>query len=280
MTAVDTAHFHATSPASTATANPERLLAMGIGFQFAMMAISLLALPFDARTVNDISVWVKPLKFQASLALVMATVIWLLPLLDRARRASRLVTSAATVLVLACTTEIAYITLQSARGRASHFNDDTALENVLYSVMGVGAVGIVAACFIVGYAIWRTPVQSGQRGLHLGAAWGLMIGAVLTLVTAGIMSSAIVNEPGHWVGGIKSDMGGLPLLGWSRTGGDLRVSHFFATHIMQALPLLGLMVDRMAPGRAVAAILAGAALSVGVVGATFWQAVQGIPFWP
>jgi hypothetical protein len=94
------------------------------------------------------------------------------------------------------------------------------------------------------------------------------------------MSSGVVDGPGHWVGGIRSDAGGLPLLGWSRTGGDLRVPHFFATHIMQALPLLGLAADRMAPGRVAVTILAGAALSIGVVSATFWQAVQGIPFWP
>jgi hypothetical protein len=56
------------------------------------------------------------------------------------------------------------------------------------------------------------------------------------------------------------------------------VPHFFATHIMQALPLLGLALDRFWPGIARAGIWIGAVLSVVVVAATFVQAVSGRPF--
>ncbi len=280
MTTIDWTSYSLPAGPRPAAASAERVLLLGIGFHLAMMAVSLIALSFDMRTVNDISVWSKPLKFQFSLSVVMATLIWLLPLLDQARRASRLVRWSATMVVMTSIFEISYITIQSARGRASHFNAQTPLEDALYAIMGVGAVGIVAGCFAIGYAILRTPVQPERQGLRLGAATGLMLGAVLTLVTAGIMSTGMIDGPGHWVGGIRSDAGGLPLLSWSRTGGDLRVPHFFATHIMQALPLLGLAMDRLAPGRAGATILAGIVLSIAVVGATFWQAVQGIPFWP
>ena len=82
----------------------------------------------------------------------------------------------------------------------------------------------------------------------------------------------LAQGTGHWVGGVPTDAGGLPLFGWSRTGGDLRVPHFFATHVMQALPLLGLAADRLAPRRAVPLVWAGVGVSLLVVAATFAQA--------
>lgn len=43
----------------------------------------------------------------------------------------------------------------------------------------------------------------------------------------------------HWVGGQATDDHGLALMGWSRTGGDLRVAHFFALHGQQVIPAIG-----------------------------------------
>jgi hypothetical protein len=144
--------------------------------------------------------------------------------------------------------------------------------------MGVGAVSIVAGAFAIGWVIWRRGRADMGEGVRLGAAWGLMIAAVLTVITAGVLSSSVIAEPGHWVGGIRSDANGLILVGWSRTGGDLRVPHFFATHIMQGLPILGLLLDRVAPAMARAGIWVGAVAGILIVAATFIQAAMGVPF--
>ena len=141
-----------------------------------------------------------------------------------------------------------------------------------------GAVIIVAGCFAIGMMIWRQGNEDAPRGLRYGAATGLMLGAVLTLITAGILGSGELAANSHWVGGVRSDAGGLFLVGWSRTGGDLRVPHFFATHIMQGMPILGLLLDRYAPRLVREGLWIGSGLGAAVVAGTFIQAINGIPF--
>ncbi|MFN3508101.1 MAG: hypothetical protein ACK4ZU_11510 [Allorhizobium sp.] len=255
-----------------------RLLIVGIGLQMALALPSLIALFIDERVLNDISVWIKPLKFQASLTLMLVTLLLLLPLIEQQTRAGRGVWLASLVAVITASGEILYITLQAARGRASHFNDSTPFEAMAYSVMGAGAALLVLSSLVIGLYILRRPSPVAPTGLRLGGGWGLALGSVATLITAFALGSGEIGGPGHWVGGVRTDLGGLPLVGWSRTGGDLRVPHFFATHIMQALPLLGLAFDRVAPRFARSGIALGAIISIAVVIATFVQAVQGQPF--
>ena len=72
--------------------------------------------------------------------------------------------------------------------------------------------------------------------------------------------------------------GGLPLVSWSRSGGDLRVAHFFGMHAMQALPLLGVLVRNWRYGRT--AVSVGAVLWSAIAVLTFVQAINGKPFIP
>lgn len=249
-----------------------------------LLPASLLLLHTDPRLLDGISVWVKPIKFELSLALHFATlavvVDWLAPA-DRARPSLRYAFLAAS---LAASFEVGYIALQAARGRASHFNDGTTLEFILYQVMGVGAVVLVATAFYLGIRILKAPRPGLGSGRQLGAGLGLTLGAFATLVTAGLLASGIIPQamglpPGHWVGGLRSDAGGLPLFGWSTTGGDLRVPHFFATHLMQTLPVLGWLADRLMPQQARRLVWSGAILQVTVILGTFVQAVLGVLFW-
>jgi hypothetical protein len=280
--------MHATdiraTPASTPLAREDyagRTLRFGIGIQLALLVPSALAYLVDTRTLNDINIWTKPIKFQLSLALLMATILVLLPLLTHAWRASRTIRWSAAAMAFASTFETAYIVVQSARGRGSHYFVEVPIEAAMYRLMGLGAVTLVAAAFIVGFAILRSSQAQENRGLRLGAAVGLMLGAVLTLVTAGALSAgAFAPEIGHWIGGDRSDASGIPLVGWSTTGGDLRVAHFFATHLMQALPMLGFLADRVWPASARGIVFGGAAFGTLAVAATFLQAAKGYPFLP
>lgn len=269
-------------PASAAD-QPRFVALQSMLLMLVLLPASLLLLQTDPRLLNGISVWAKPIKFELSLALHFATMAMLVQLLAPAARAQPFLRHAFVAAGLAGLFEIGYIALQAARGRASHFNDGTPLESALYQVMGVGAVLLVAVAFYLGVRILKAPRAGLGPGLRLGAGLGLVLGALATLVTAGILGSGIVPElmglpPGHWIGGTGNDADGLPLLGWSTHGGDLRVSHFFATHLMQTLPVLGWLADRYRPHQASWIVGAGAALQLALVGGTFVQAVLGQPF--
>ena len=110
--------------------------------------------------------------------------------------------------------------------------------------------------------------------LHRGAALGLLLGSVATLLVAGFMAAG----HSHLVGGPRTDAFGLPFLGWATRGGDLRVPHFFATHAMQALPLAGLLADRAGLARERWLLPLVAANYFAGVMALFVEALLGIPF--
>ncbi|KJV09292.1 hypothetical protein VZ95_12350, partial [Elstera litoralis] len=67
----------------------------------------------DDRHINDISVWIKPMKFQASLAIHLLTVALLLEFLQKEKRFSRLVFWLSVVLITTSLFEMIYITYQA-----------------------------------------------------------------------------------------------------------------------------------------------------------------------
>jgi hypothetical protein len=233
---------------------------------------SLLAYAIDDRTLYGISVWTKPLKFQLSVSLHLVTLAVATALLADRLREGRLLKGAAWLSAAMAMFEIAYITAQAARGRASHFNSETPLEIALYGAMGLGAVILVATSALVGVLLLRSPRPGVSPGLRLGGGLGLIVGSVLTLAVAGYLSQL----GGHWIGGEASDASGLPVTGWSTTGGDIRVSHFLATHMMQGLPLIGLAADRLG-GNGRRTVLVAGGLWTTAVAATFIQALAGQP---
>lgn len=85
------------------------------------------------------------------------------------------------------------------------------------------------------------------------------------------------GAPGHWVGGIADDSRGLAIVGWSTTGGDLRVAHFLGLHAMQGLPLVAWLAGPMPARLRRPVILAAAAVWIAATAAALAQAAAGIP---
>jgi hypothetical protein len=82
--------------------------------------------------------------------------------------------------------------------------------------------------------------------------------------------------------GVEDGGPGLPVTGWSTTGGDLRVPHFVGLHGLQPLPLFGYLLALAAPswlrrGHRVALVWTAGLSYLGLVGVLTWQALRGQP---
>ncbi len=245
-----------------------------VWFMFAAIIATTPAYIIDTRTLWEISVWSKPLKFELSMMIHFATLAILAQQLPRQKRSGIVMTGVVWASVAAALMEIVYITLQAARGRHSHFNYDTAYESIMYGVMGIGALLLIFAALVLGLmlAFHRDGDRSGFR---LGSVAGLILATILTFVVAGFMSAS----GSHWVGAATSDANGVPLAGWSLEVGDLRPSHFVALHTMQALPIIGLVGDKLAPRLARGIVIVAAIATTFVTALLFMQALAGKPLY-
>jgi hypothetical protein len=142
-------------------------------------------------------------------------------------------------------------------------------------LMGLGAVALTACAGWLGFATLRARDYAFGAVLQRGVGLGLLMGFAL-----GNLAGAYVSaQAGHHVGGTPGDAQGLPLLNWSREGGDLRVAHFFGLHAMHVLPLVAWWAGRMASAAAARRTLDAFALGYAALTvATFVQAVLGRPF--
>lgn len=252
-----------------------RFASLALVLAFAMIPTAL-ALQLDPRQFQSEAIWLKPLKFQFALSVYLLSLAYFARFLPGGmvnRPGMRLFT---TVVMLCVLAEVAWIGGAAMFGTASHFNLSDPVMGAIYGLMGLFAVTLTSASLVYGIAIWRHPAGLPDAALRLSVALGLILTFVLTVIVAGYMSS----QPGHLVGVPQTDAR-VPVMGWSREVGDLRLPHFLATHAMHAIPLVGLLAVRLLPQdaarRAVLAMSAGFATLTLV---TFAIAIMGYPAFP
>jgi hypothetical protein len=235
-----TAHQYPNLPFSLSNDYISRIWLFSALFLVGILAILIPAYYFDPRLLNGVSVWSKPIKFSISLIIHFLTLTFLAQLIEVKRRTAVTLTLLAYASVASMLFEQLYISIQAGRGVKSHFNFSSEFTVQMYSLMGVGAFMLVLVTFVLGIMI-KKYTSDDQSGYRLGAILGLTVGSVLTLLLAGYLSS----NGSHFVGGETSDANGMAVVGWSKQIGDLRVPHFFATHMMQIIPLVGIVADKL-----------------------------------
>jgi len=228
---------------------------------------SLVAMGLDPRQFQGDSVWLKPLKFQIALAIYLATLAFFARWLPRGMTDRRGYRVYAGIVVFTVFGEIAWIGGAAAFGTASHFNVGTPLMATIYGLMGVFAITLTSATLVYGVAIWRNRTAPLDPTLRAAIGLGLILTFGLTMIVANLLAA----QSGHLVGTPETGAR-LPVLGWSREVGDLRVAHFFATHALHVVPLLALAV----PARPVWVWSIGAGYAAFTL-AVFVQALAGQP---
>jgi hypothetical protein len=230
------------------------------------VACAVLAM-FDQRTLLGQPVWFKPLKFSISLAFYSGTAAWMLSRLPRGtmRRTGWL-------MVVMVALEMVIIVGQAARGAMSHFNLDGGIGTLLFALMGAMITAFYFATVAIAVRFLR------ERHLDRSTATAIRLGllvAVLGMSVGYLMSQNF----GHAVG-VPDGGPGLPLVGWSTTGGDLRIAHFAGMHALQLIPLVAAVLTALAwhddRARRQAIVVAGAGYA-GLVALLTWQALRAQP---
>ncbi len=242
----------------------------------AFMLPTLIAYTLDNRVLADVNVWLKPLKFEASLSLYFLTLAWFYPLTDTGFRASKLGKFVVWGAIIPSSGELAYITFRAAQGQGSHFNATTPSAAVLYAFMGVGAIILTSASAALAWGINRGKNRETNPTYRFAAITGLSMTAVLGIVQGLILG----GSSGHSVGIPAANDVLVPVMGWSRSLGDLRVSHFFAIHAEQIIPAFGALAAAVFGRAGRLAVAAFALLYIGLTLATLIQAKMALPFIP
>jgi len=200
----------------------------------ALLGAMLCAAPFDSRQILGVSPWMKPMKFAFSIALYTWTLGWLMRFLDIPRRLLQALSGGVALAMLA---EIVCISLQSARGTTSHYNDFPPLDRIVFQIM---IVMILLNSLLVLVVLVLSFIRLGALPpvVRMGIQFGLLL-----FLAGSLEGLVMIFNRAHTVG--LADGGpGLPLLNWSTRAGDLRIAHAAGLHGIQILPLAGYAISR------------------------------------
>ncbi|MET9438198.1 hypothetical protein [Streptomyces sp. NPDC006551] len=248
--------------------------------------VSAGGLLLDDRVLVGAPIWYKPFKFAVSFVAYCMTLAWMISLLPRARRAAWW---AGTVVAGASAVEMVLIVGQVIRGRQSHFNNETPFDAAVFQAMGITVVVLWLAALAIAVLLLRA------RILDRATAWSVRLSSLIALAGAAVGFLMVRPTPeqlaaGDDAGIVGAHSVGVPdggpsmaVTGWSSTGGDLRIAHFFGMHALQAIPLLLLVLVALAPRFArlrdervrLRLTLAASGAYAAVFALLTWQALRG-----
>ena len=229
----------------------QRVLMVICLWHVAMIPVVLLLFLIFPLEITGVNGWVKPLKFALSSAVYAGSIAWIATLLPVTSRWYKL---AGWIIAVSLLIETSLITVQVARGTMSHYNISTPLDTAIYSIMAtfismLATANIICLCVVL-FQKTLSPV------IRIACSWGLAI-AVVGMVAGVLMTSVNVSPSqlhtmqvdkkaptsygAHSVG-VDDGGPGLPFVGWSTVGGDLRVGHFVGLHGLQVLPVFALLL--------------------------------------
>lgn len=266
----------------------ERFLTWTAIVSLILFVAAILLSIFDSRLVIGEPAWIKPMKFAVSITLYSGTLAWLLSYVEGHPRLVRWIGG---LTALGFLVEYVAIFLQAARGVRSHFNVSTPFDSILFGFMGwfvmvIWFMNIGAAVLLLRQKIDNRPFAWALRLGLLVTAVGAALGFLMTQPTPDQLSAIQAGETLSIVGahsvGVEDGGPGLPFIGWSTEGGDIRPAHFVGLHALQIIPLLGIFVNRrfsyrLSNGRRTMLVAIGGLGYLGFVLLLLWQALRAQP---
>ena len=226
----------------------------------------------DERTLMGVNVWVKPLKFALSIGIYILTVGYLITLYPFSSFKKNCIN---TIVSWTMFLEMGLIFYQASRGVLSHYNVSSEFDAILFMAMGIliGINVLIMLFFVV--ETLRLKLKTTKP-----LQWSILLGWLL-LIFGSSIGGQMIDQMAHNVG-IADGGAGLPLLNWSVDAGDLRVAHFFGIHSLQIIPLFALFManySHLTHRKQIIIITLFAVLYGTLIGLTFYQAQQGMPFY-
>ena len=236
------------------------LVSYGVLMLMALMFTYMVSLN-DDRSIRDVGIWVKPMKFMAATALFALTTVWVLKVANSNLDQSVVFVWIAALLISTSLFEVVYISYQASQGAASHYNVGDPFHAFMFGLMAIAAVGLTASQAWLALEIWKE-----QRGAALSVeTLGVIIGLSLTFVLSTIS--------GFMLGGNQPPAGqGMPIVGWHLYK-DIRPAHFLGVHAQQLIPLWGLIAAKFMGAFAHTGLVAGALVYVALWAVSTWLSI-------
>ena len=232
------------------------LVCLGLGLLFFILSKT------TTTQVYGVNAWLKPFKFALSTFLFAWAMAWYCHYLGGFNQP---LLNWSVILLLGF--EIVYIAIMAGKGEISHYNTSSPLYASLFSMMALAATLVTLYTAFVGFQFFT---QSFPQ-LPPYYLWAIRL-SILIFVVFSFEGFAMGSRLSHTVGAVN-DNSNLWVLGWSKTVGDLRVSHFIGMHALQVLPVLSFYLIKNTKGTVIVALLYGILALFTLV-----QALQGKPF--
>lgn len=203
-------------------------------FGLVCFLISILFLVLTKTTITlvyGVNAWYKPFKFAFSTLTFAWAMAWYCAYIPHFN-----VKLFNWVIILLLGFEIIYIAFQAGKGQLSHYNLSSSFYATMYSLMAAAATLVTLYTAYVGYLFFKYDFPD----LPNYYLWAIRLGIFIFVIFSfeGFLMGSRLN---HSVGALNDNSNWF-ILGWSKTVGDLRVSHFIGMHALQVLPFLSYFV--------------------------------------
>ena len=238
----------------------ESLFYFGL-FCFSLSIQFIVLTKLTTTQVHGVNAWFKPFKFAISIGSFALTMAWYCHYLSNFNP-----TPFNWTVIILFGFELIYITFQASKGQLSHFNFDTPRYAILYSLMGLAAVLVTLYTAYIGFLFFTQSFPN----LPSHYIWAIRLG-ILIFVVFSFEGALMSSQMSHSVGAIN-DNSNWWIIGWSKTVGDLRVSHFIGMHALQLLPFLSFYIFKNTKATVIISLFYAVLASTTLV-----QALKGKP---